>query len=175
VLKNLGFPLETVEPKNIKGRSIFVCTLIYSTTSPDLIELLLQVGFLACALAQEVQLRPPDMGVAFDHNLVNARRVKQESALDANAIAGRAPNRKIGVVATFAQADYRPFKLLDALAFAFFNAHVNTNAITRKQVRDVWILGGVEVLVEVNHRHLSLLSFLPPLGAKQDYNMSLKV
>src|SRR3990170_3508765 len=83
-------------------------------------EFLLKAGAFAGTLAQEVQLRPADMGAAVHDDLFNPGRAHQEGALDADAVAGDAPHGEISIVAAAAHAEHCAAKFLGALGVAFF-------------------------------------------------------
>src|SRR5687767_9655927 len=76
---------------------------------------------LAHTLAQEVELRPPRDTMAHDLDLLDARRVHLERALDAYPAAQRAHGNR-SVDAATAQAHDGAFEDLDALAVAFLDS-----------------------------------------------------
>ena len=91
------------------------------------------------------------MGAAMDDHFLDARRARQEGALNPDAITGNPPHGEIGIVAASPHAQHSPAKFLGALGGAFFNAQVHADGITRVKLRDVWVVGGLNSLEEFAH------------------------
>jgi hypothetical protein len=97
---------------------------------------LAQRGGLADSLAQEVELGAAGLAVAHDFDLLDARAVHLEGALDADA-AGDAADRDGSLDATTAEAHDGAFEDLDALARAFDDSGRNLDRVTRRELGDV--------------------------------------
>ncbi len=132
------------------------------------------MGFLARQPSQEVQLRPADMCMPLDDNFIDARRVDQKRSFDADPVAGGPADGEIGIIAALPQSNHGAFELLDAFSIALFDPNVYADLITRKQLRDVFVFGGVEIFFKVNHRHFPYEKLLP-CGAGRDYIMPIKI
>src|SRR2546423_2411829 len=110
-------------------------------------------GGLTDALAEEVEGGAAGMTVARDLDLLDARRVHQERALDADA-RGDPADRDLFVQPTVADAKDRALELLEPLAVPLDDADGNGDGVTRP---DLWEIGlevlGGKRLQDVVHRH----------------------
>src|SRR3990170_309040 len=93
-------------------------------------------GGLADALAQEVELGPAGHAVADDLDLLDARRVDLEGALDADAGAQRAHGDRAGDAAA-AQAHDRALEDLDALAVALDDLGRDAHGVAGRKLGQV--------------------------------------
>src|SRR5262249_52390718 len=91
---------------------------------------------LALQLAEVVQAGAADVTLGHDLDLLDARRVQREDALDADAVRDLA-DRERGARAAAVLADDDALEHLDALLVAFLDQRVNANAVARAKVRDV--------------------------------------
>src|ERR1700682_2530559 len=88
----------------------FLRRLVLAVQAPELAD----AGFLAHLAAQVVQPALPDVAVAHDVDLVDARRVDHEGALDPDSV--RHPtNREVHAQPASGDTDYRALEHLDAL------------------------------------------------------------
>src|SRR2546428_7030345 len=108
---------------------------------------------LAHAVAEEVERRAARVPVARDLDLLDAGRVQQEGALDADARRD-ATDGDLPVEAAVTDAQDRPLELLETFAVALDDAHAHGNGVTRPDVGDfgLLLLGGKR-LQDVVHRH----------------------
>ena len=110
-------------------------------------------GGLAYPVAKEVQSGAASVAVARDLDLLDARGVHEEGALDPDT-RGDPPDGDLLVDAAIAHAEDGPFELLEALAIAFDHAHAYGHRVTRP---DLWEIGllllGGKRLQDVVHRH----------------------
>src|SRR5215207_3689566 len=134
-----------VKQKDPKGLTLRV----YWDTNLD--KLLFEAGRFASALAHEIKLRPADNTMAFDHDLINARRAEQERALDADAVGSHAANRDGLVVSALAHADHRALELLNTFSFPFFDLDVYADVIASLHGGYFFVLLGFESLDNVCH------------------------
>src|SRR3954452_11630196 len=97
---------------------------------------LAQCRGLADALAQEVELRAARDAVTNDLDLLEARRVDLEGALDADAAADAADGDRAADAST-AQAHYGSLEHLDALAVALADSGGYAHGVTRGELGQV--------------------------------------
>ena len=102
---------------------------IQTTKRKRLVKLLLEAGPLACALAQIIQLRSPNMGMSLHRDFFDARRAGEKCALHADTVTRHASYGKTGIVGAIALADDHAFELLHAFVVAFFNSQENADQV----------------------------------------------
>src|ERR1035437_9968912 len=117
---------------------------------------LAQRGRLADALAQEVELGAAGLAVAHDFDLLDARAVHLEGALDADAAGDPPDGDRAGDAATAKPHD-GAFEDLDALAVSFHDAGRHLNSVSRAEFRKVGPELVLDDLVEYVHDRSLLL------------------
>lgn len=103
------------------------------------LEALLKSRALAGAVAQEVQAGAAHFVVPFHHHFGDARRIGQEGAFHADAVAGNAADGKAGIVAAPAGEEHNALEFLDAFAVAFFDLVMHADRVPGEEVGDIRI------------------------------------
>src|SRR6185436_2623335 len=98
--------------------------------------LALDAGGLAFELAQIVEARPPDLATGDDLDLLDARRVQREDALDADAV-GDLADRERGARPAAMLADHDALEDLHALLVAFLDQRVNADAVSGAEIGQI--------------------------------------
>ena len=103
------------------------------------LELLLEAGALAAAIAEEVQTAAANLAVAFHNNLVDAGRAGQESTFNADTVGRDTADSESGIrPVVMGEEDYA-FEFLDTFTVAFLDLYMNGDLVAGKQIRDVRI------------------------------------
>ena len=89
---------------------------------------------------------------------VDARRVQQIGALDADIVAGDAAHGEARIRAALAQADHHALEDLDAFAVAFDDALVHAHRVARLQRRNLRI--GLQAFSIDSTRFMSIAPYL---------------
>src|SRR6266850_5036712 len=110
-------------------------------------------GGLADSVAEEVESRSPGMTVTDELDLVDARRVHHEGALDSDA-ARDAPDCDLLVDAAVAHAKHGALEVLKALAVPFDDPHAHAHGVSGPDLGQIGLqlLSGKRVQ-EVIHRN----------------------
>src|SRR5574341_1367676 len=92
---------------------------------------------LATKVAQIVQLGAADVSFLHDVNVIDDSCVQRENSFDADTEAGLAHGDRFAR-ATMLAGDANSFERLQAFfSFGFFDPNVNTDGVTRLEIRDV--------------------------------------
>lgn len=122
-----------------------------------LVEFLLKACALACAVAQKEQAGPADFIVAFNYNLVDARRPVEESTLHTHPVARNTTDSEGGAVPILVGEENGPFEFLDTFPVTFLDFYVDTYSITRGESRDFRIYRSFYRFHQISHlTHLAV-------------------
>jgi hypothetical protein len=88
------------------------------------------------AATQVVELGAANAAEAGDFDLLDARGVDEEGALDADAVGSNAADGEVLVDSTITATDYDAFEDLDTLAGTFDDLGVDANGIAGPELRD---------------------------------------
>ena len=112
--------------------------VLYNIGSAGL-ELLLEAGALAAAIAQEIQTAAADLAVTFHDDFVDAGRAGQESTFNADTVGRDTADGESGIRTVVVGEKDDAFEFLDTFAVAFLDLHMNGDLVAGKQIRDVRI------------------------------------
>jgi hypothetical protein len=113
--------------------------LLYQNQIRLIFELLLEAAALSASFAEVSEVGAADLRIALNHDLFDHRGAEQESAFDANTIAGHAANSEVAGLTFLADTQNGALKLLDTLALAFFDLDVHADLIAGAQGRDIFV------------------------------------
>src|SRR3990172_7495762 len=142
---------------------------------PDPVPLLPDPGLLPGDLPEEEELRPADVALLLDLDLLDPRGVQREGPLDPHAV-GFLPDLEGGGDRVAVESDHDPLEVLDPLLLPFPDPEVHAHRVPRLELRAIAAQLRTLQFLEELHRTPPFDGQLPgqllgeklPLGGEQD-------
>ena len=112
--------------------------VLYNIGSAGL-ELLLEAGALAAAIAQEIQTAAADFAVAVHNNFIDAGRTGQESTFNTDPVGRDTADSESGIRTVVMGIEDDALEFLDTFTVAFLDLYMNGDLVTGEQIRDIRI------------------------------------
>src|SRR3990172_2672438 len=103
---------------------------------PDPVPLLPDPGLLPGDLPEEEELRPADVALLLDLDLLDPRGVQREGPLDPHAV-GFLPDLEGGGDRVAVESDHDPLEVLDPLLLPFPDPEVHAHRVPRLELREI--------------------------------------
>jgi len=127
--------------ENKKSAANLSCTLLNQNLLESGSEFALEAGVFPRAIPQEIQTGAAHLGLAVHYDLLDQWRAGQESALNADAIAGYPPDGEVSLIGAPVLADDHTFELLGADSVTFFDLDEYAHIIASLKLRYIGVDG----------------------------------